>query len=233
VIWYNCKGCGKKQKRPPEAAGTLVFCTCGVSNRVPWESTAEPEPDTLPEKPRRPRAPPDLDERREERDTSRRSEPQLRNPAYCLNHDEATPDHKCADCGERFCPRCVVSFQGVVLCGPCKNFRVRGLQRPLSITPMSIAAPVLGLVVAIFLFFIFVIPASLDAATATRSLLAVLGLMVALIALGASVYAVWQVDSRAGRGGRGLAMSGVAFGLASSLWAMGVLVTLAVRAIHP
>jgi hypothetical protein len=98
---------------------------------------------------------------------------------------------------------------------------------------MSIVAPVLGLVACVFLFFILVLPASLDVAPSTRVLLALLGLLVALIALAASVFAVWQVDSQRGRGGRGLAMSGVAFGLSSALWSIGVLVTLAVRTMHP
>jgi hypothetical protein len=97
---------------------------------------------------------------------------------------------------------------------------------------MSIVAPVLGLVASIFLFFMLILPASLDVAPLTRVLLSLLGLIVALIALAASVYAVWQVDSQRGRGGRGLAMSGVAFGLASALWSIGVLVTLALRAMH-
>ncbi len=233
MIWYICKGCGKKQKRPPEAAGTLVFCTCGQSNRVPWDSTTDPEPDFAPPVPRRGRATPDLDDRREEQRSPRRSEPRRRNPASCLNHDDVAPEHNCADCGERFCPRCVVAFQGVLLCGPCKNYRVRGLQRPLSVTPMSVVAPVVGVLATIFLFFLIVLPASLDAESPARILLAMLGLMVALVALGTGLYAVWQVDTRVGRGGRGLAMSGVAFGLASVLWAMGVLVTIAVRAVHP
>ncbi len=233
MIWYTCKGCGKKQKRPPEAAGTLVFCTCGQSNRVPWDSTTEPEAESLPESLPPRRAAPDLDDRREERRSPRHSEPRRRNPAYCLNHDEITPEHKCADCGERFCPRCVVTFQGVVLCGPCKNFRVRGLQRPLSITVLSVVAPVIGLLATVFLFFLFVLPVSLDAEPLTRTLLTLLGLIVALAALGLGVFAVWQIDSQAGRGGRGYAMIGVAFGLASLLWAIGVLVTMAVRVIRP
>jgi hypothetical protein len=39
MIQFACKRCGKYFERPNEAAGTLVFCECGLGNRVPWEST--------------------------------------------------------------------------------------------------------------------------------------------------------------------------------------------------
>ena len=54
----------------------------------------------------------------------RRPGPRRRDPRFCLNHED-TPRHKnCFDCGEAFCPDCLVGVGADSLCGPCKNFRV-------------------------------------------------------------------------------------------------------------
>src|SRR5262245_43586005 len=60
MIWFPCKTCGKKHKRPDEAAGSLVFCSCGEANRVPWESTttADEVPTEAPPAPATPPAAP-------------------------------------------------------------------------------------------------------------------------------------------------------------------------------
>lgn len=48
MIWFACKQCGKVQGRPDSAAGSLIFCNCGSGNTVPWESTVEPPPESVP-----------------------------------------------------------------------------------------------------------------------------------------------------------------------------------------
>ncbi len=51
MIHFTCSQCGKSHVRPETSAGTMVFCTCGQGNRVPWESTAESSPPPPPEAP--------------------------------------------------------------------------------------------------------------------------------------------------------------------------------------
>ena len=40
MIWFRCSRCGKTHGRGENLSGTIVFCTCGLGNRVPWSSTA-------------------------------------------------------------------------------------------------------------------------------------------------------------------------------------------------
>src|SRR5438552_17123363 len=113
MIWFACRQCGKTQGRPDEEAGSLIFCHCGASNRVAWESTVEapPQPvgwvesskateaqgadaphsegETIPFGDDSPRA-----------RTSRRAAVRERNPAYCLNHQDVVKQQACVDCGE-------------------------------------------------------------------------------------------------------------------------------------
>lgn len=44
MIWFLCKKCGKKHSRPESEGGTMIFCACGNGVRVPFSSTAAPEP---------------------------------------------------------------------------------------------------------------------------------------------------------------------------------------------
>src|SRR5262245_3184956 len=154
MIRFACKQCGAKINRPDDTAGSVIFCTCGQQNRVPWEST-EPEPLELePEpKPTPAEAPlPILLEEEEEqpRKPARRSEPasrgwrpfkksevKQRDPDSCFNHQDRRKTTTCADCGEAFCDACTVTVRDQTLCGPCKNYRVRALQRPR--TPSALA----------------------------------------------------------------------------------------------
>jgi hypothetical protein len=138
MIWFVCKQCGKPMKQAENAAGSLVFCSCGQANRVPWESTLAPEPESAVDEP--PREEPARPRR------SRRPEIVPRDPAYCFNHQDIASELTCADCNEHFCSACVVSIQGQTLCGPCKNYRVAKLQRSRSVSGMAIGS----LVVAIF-----------------------------------------------------------------------------------
>lgn len=137
MIWFVCKQCSKPMKRAENAAGSLVFCECGQANRVPWESTlippSEPDAEESPaEEPARPRR-------------SRRPEFVPRDPAYCFNHQEIASQQTCADCDEHFCSACVVTLQGITLCGPCKNFRLAKLQRSRSVSGLAIGSLAVGL----------------------------------------------------------------------------------------
>ena len=41
MIWFACRQCDTRQGRPDEEAGTLIFCNCGTSNRVPWKAASK------------------------------------------------------------------------------------------------------------------------------------------------------------------------------------------------
>jgi hypothetical protein len=215
-IWFGCKSCGKRHGQPIEAAGSLVFCECGQANRVPWESTV-PSP--------REAAQP---EARPEPRRSRRRESRRRDPAFCLNHEGEPSVHTCPDCGEAFCPRCLVEFQGQRLCGPCKNFRVRKLLRPSHITGLSIGALVAGLCGAPLIFCGSLV------AIGTREPRAIVGAGVVGMALGAAALLMGlaglrQVEAASGRSGHGLAMTGAALGAAALIWSLSLVVIVAGR----
>jgi hypothetical protein len=137
MIWFDCNKCGKAHGRPETSAGALVFCDCGNGLRVPWESTtAPPEPALVPVEasldpirfdPADTKAvplPPDVSLPATRR---RRDEPI--DPAYCFNHPSEPKDTACVDCGLSLCSRCKVTLRGQALCAPCKNYRMRLLQR--------------------------------------------------------------------------------------------------------
>src|SRR5262249_27753210 len=68
------------------------------------------------------------------------------NPAFCLNHDETPSTVGCDACRQRFCEACVIKLEGKTLCGPCKNFRLRGMGRAAPVTAWSVLALVVALV---------------------------------------------------------------------------------------
>ena len=98
MIWFACKQCGKRLKQPDGAGGSFVFCTCGQGNRVPWESTLAPEPET-------PTASPSSEEPPEVEPVPYGKEREIvePDPAYCWNHQDIPSEKTCDDCGERFC----------------------------------------------------------------------------------------------------------------------------------
>jgi hypothetical protein len=172
MIWFACKQCGKRHGRAESLVGTLVFCECGHGNRVPWASTvAEPEIPAEPAPPPRPRPPrPSPPDERRETDfpppRRRPREPRRPNPKYCLNHDETASEHTCDACRCRFCAACVVTLQGQTLCGPCKNFRIRGLSRPARPSALGIVALVVALVSGPVTFFLTLVAMFLQASGA-------------------------------------------------------------------
>lgn len=204
MIRFACKSCGKRHRQPTDAAGSLVFCSCGQANRVPWESTAPAVDDEDDPGPRR-------------RDSGR-----------CLNHEDAATTATCPDCGEAFCPRCVVEFQGRQLCAPCKNYRVRQLQRPPRVSGLAIGALVAGLVSAPFVFCVTLVPLQ-SGSPGVLFGCAVAGMAIGAAALLLGLAGLRQVEAKAGRGGRGLAMTGAACGAAGLLWSLSLAVIMASR----
>jgi hypothetical protein len=233
MIWFACKQCGKRHGRAENLAGTLVFCECGHGNRVPWSSTvAEPEPSELPPAPvpvppRRPRwadprdedapPPPSPPPRRRPREVRRP------NPAYCLNHDEAASERACDDCRCPFCAACLVSLQGKTLCGPCKNFRIRGLNRPSRFSPMAIVAFVVAVIGGPVGFFLSLMAIGVQVQYGNTA--GPLGLCVVALALpGAALVLAWlalrDIETKPNVGGRSLAASGAVASLAGLLYTL-------------
>jgi hypothetical protein len=176
MIWFACSRCGKKHGRPDSSIGSYIFCDCGQGNTVPWESTVEaPEVVAEPvEAPLPPPLPPVLPRMepipvseeqipvvrrpasREGRERRRERRP-VRDPNRCLNHQDLPAETICVGCEERFCKHCVVTFQGKVYCGPCKNKEIRTLVRPPRPSYLAIFSPVLALF-GYLGFFLLLIP---------------------------------------------------------------------------
>jgi hypothetical protein len=223
MISFVCKQCGKTQSRPDEAAGTLVFCECGQANRVPWEGTAAAEEE----------APPRARRRNDEGEPRRsRRERRRTRAGYCLDHEDVPATGTCADCGEGFCPRCIVTLQGATLCGPCKDQRVRTMQRPPQVAPMAILGMVLGLVIGPFLFFAIIVPVASDVSAPARLFWALLAAALSGGVLAISLLALRQIDTGPNRGGRALAMTGLVCALAGILWSLSHLILMATRAVQ-
>lgn len=235
MIRFTCKACGKRHRRSDEEAGTLVFCDCGQGNRVPWEAADEPdeavptaeepqprrardaEETGAPQRPRRPRmAPADREEPRSR--PGRRAAVVLPAPGHCLNHPDEAAGQTCADCGEAFCPGCVVIFQDQVLCGPCKNLRVRRRDRTMPMSALAIVALLLGVLGSPVLFCVTFSPLGMDASDEARAAWALAGVVLPVVTLFVSVLAVRQVERPPGARGRGMALTGLAFAVVGLLW---------------
>jgi hypothetical protein len=233
MIWFACKDCGKRHQRPAEAAGTLVFCSCGAGNRVPWESTVpapeQPE-EPVPAAPAARRAA--EDEEDDDRVPRRRRglEPRRRDPAYCFNHTDAPSVKTCDDCHEAFCERCVVPLQGRTLCGPCKNFRLRSAQRPLQLSTLAVLSLVIGVVSGppgICLLGGLATPDAAGSGLATFAGIA--GTVFPLAALGCGLAALWYINRNPRLAGRGLAVTGMAVASAGLLWCLAMLLVTVAR----
>jgi hypothetical protein len=260
MIWFACKQCGKRHGRAESLSGTLVFCECGHGNRVPWSSTAaEPEessaPIPLPLPPPEPaRARPrqatpipflDEDEPRPGRPAEPlpppfRSKPKREyrrvNPKYCLNHDELPTEHTCSQCRLPFCSKCVLTLQDEVLCGPCKNFKVRGMQRPTRLTPLAILAAVLGVAAGMMSFCLSLVGGASQAQSAGGGLVAAVFGLVALLppggALVMSFYALHEIESKPRVGGRALAMTGTVASLVGLVWTVNVILIIIIKGVQ-
>jgi hypothetical protein len=244
MIWFTCKKCGKKHGRADNLSGTLVFCDCGQGNPVPWQSTTSP-PEAPPEPPRRPAPPPPprprpFDDRDRDRDRPPLPPPlddpregdllrrrksnvfRRRRPGFCLNHDDVATDKTCADCKEPFCPNCLIELQGQTLCGPCKNFRIRGLNRPARVPGMAVVAMVVGLVSGPVSFCLTLVGNGQAGGVALTVLMSMVGLVLPVGGLVVSWIALREIETKPNLGGRGLAMTGATSSLVGALWCLTV-----------
>jgi hypothetical protein len=227
MIWFACKQCGRRHGRPETSVGSVIFCDCGQSVLVPWESTV-PEPPAaelpqpappLPPPIPAPAAPPPPPGPRyqpvpvgEERVPPlpprprfpRQAQLRRRDPSYCFNHEESASTHTCADCEESFCADCIVELRGQQLCGPCKNFRARLLQRPPRTSVLALLALILGLTTGPLAFCLM--PFALRNHAPGLNILALLPQFVALV-LGA--LSVRDTENSERVGGRSLAITGL------------------------
>jgi hypothetical protein len=156
MIWFTCTKCRKPLSRPETSAGAFIFCDCGQGMVVPWESTTapaqqQPAPPLPPPLPRLQPLPVDEEpipvvrsarpfaessakdpgSRQSEREAAK---PSPRDANACFNHQTRPAQEKCADCAEGFCGDCLVKLKGTWLCGPCKNFRLREITKPSSVS---------------------------------------------------------------------------------------------------
>lgn len=201
MIWFACKKCGKVHGRSDNSIGALIFCECGQSLTVPFESTvAEPEPAMLaavppppepaPPAPRAPSAP--------ARGPRRRPERRPVDPHHCFNHQTLAAQQSCADCGEVFCTDCLVSFQGKTLCGPCKNFRVRLMQQPRRLSGLALVSLILALFTGPL--GLCILPLMPGSKAPFVPLLALLPHLVALALGGAALRSLEKDQQTCGRG---------------------------------
>jgi hypothetical protein len=209
MIAFPCSQCGKRFDRPETAAGSVLFCACGARNVVPWESTLSgppPEPAAIPPRTAWPSPYPE------------RPAVRQRDPAHCFNHQDTAVQHSCAACGEKFCADCVLTLQGKILCGPCKNFQVRGRQRPPRISVMAIFSPLVAMISAPPLGFTLFVVAGLSAQTSTTTSAGILGTVavVGLAAIGVQLFALLlgaaslrQIENQPSLSGRSLAITGI------------------------
>jgi hypothetical protein len=124
--------------------------------------------------------------------------------------------HTCADCGEGFCPACVVTVQGDVRCGPCKNFRARAVQRPPRLSALAILSPIVALVTGAVWLFVLLIAAGTHPSAANALVVGLFGLLPQLAAFGMGAVALRNVESDPQLGGRAPAISGMIAAVACS-----------------
>jgi hypothetical protein len=212
MISFACRQCGKRFDRPDSAAGTLIFCACGIGNSVPYESSLPPlEPERVPSFPANPPPsqsypPPRFPDEPLGRPYG--SSPPPRDRGVCFNHPETPSDRFCADCNEPFCGDCTTEIEGKPRCGPCKNFRLRTGQRPPSVSAAALLSPLLSFPAALFSVFVILV------AGGTKSIEAVIfwttativPQIIAMVLAGRGLQVV-ETDPR--YGGHSLALTGL------------------------
>src|SRR5262245_64630031 len=221
MIGFACQQCGKRFARPESTAGSVVFCSCGTRNVVPWESTIPPaempaEAAHVPPEPGLPA--PSYPQTPWSPQESPRRVIRQRNPSYCFNHQDTPPEHTCAECGEKFCSDCVVELEGRALCGPCKNLQMRKKQRSPHISVMAILAPIVSLVAGPAGMFVIFVAALVAAEGRRRSggggalgviaIITFLALGIQLLALTMSLLSLRSTETNR-VSGRSLAITGM------------------------
>lgn len=256
MIWFSCKQCGKKHSRSEGEAGTLIFCDCGGSARVPFSSTAAPEepaarpvprpapppppaavpsaravpvpvPDALPVEPVPLPANDDPPPLRKPERRYRKVDPNC-----CWHHEDAPSAGRCVACHLPFCEGCLMTLRGQALCGPCKNFRIAGAGQPSRTFPFAVVALVVALVAGPVALILSLVGAGVFFSEGTAGgavLLNVLGLLLPVTAVVISGWSLRQLEAQSRLGGRGLAASGLCVSLVSVLWCLSVLTFVSFR----
>ena len=238
MIWFTCQKCGRKHSRPESSIGSLVFCTCGQGNTVPWESTAEGEPtvmaELLPPAPElapvkftteptiskeSPARPPRPAERDNRGDRSRRAplryRVKARDPSICRHHAGRSSQAICVDCNNGFCQDCLVQLQGKPLCGPCKNQRAKALHKASPTSQLALMGLLLALFTGPLAFCLH--PVGRDFSVQRLSVWA---LMPQLTALGLGIWALWVTEHQHRLGGKSLAISAIATASFALFWTL-------------
>jgi hypothetical protein len=220
MIAFACKQCGKRYERPEETSGTLVFCACGAGTRVPYESSLPPMAQPLdPLPPRVERPAPRWDTGPAEPQPLRYwGQQSTRDRSQCLNHGSVPAAHSCADCGEGFCASCAVAFQGSPRCGPCKNFRVRAVQRPPHVSVMAIFAPLIAIGAGGFWLFLLLFIAGLKLGPGAVAGWGIIGLFPQLLAFTLAALAEMKIESSPRISGRSWAMTGMVAAVVCASW---------------
>jgi hypothetical protein len=231
MIWFTCKKCGKTHSRSESSAGTMIFCECGNGNTVPWESTVAEsttppvttapqgpdlgpiqfDPVTVPTPPsaagsKTPSSYPTSPQERDEERPYRRGRTEKRDPDYCFNHQRRPKVESCAECEQNFCADCLVKFQGVLLCGPCKNFRSRREELPPAASTIANASLIITMIAGpLMICLLLARPGD-----APMRILSWLSLLPQLLALGLGVWALREAERDRKGGGQWVALTGVA-----------------------
>ncbi len=219
MIWFTCKKCAKVHGRPENSIGSMIFCDCGQGLTVPWESTA-PEPAQTPVivsgggsaaaaertepltfgEPARPTPPEPLPPPRVGRGRARYQF----DPNFCFNHDTRAKQKICEDCGLPFCDSCIVTFRGQTLCGPCKNYEAKLLQRPPTTSGFATLSFLIALALGPLAFCLF--PAVSKPGVSWVMLFAILP---QALAFAAGLYALHKSRKDPRIGGQTLAITGM------------------------
>jgi hypothetical protein len=120
----------------------------------------------------------------------------------------------------------VVTLQGQTLCGPCKNFRIRGLNRPARLSPLAIVSLILALVCTLVAVILTFLAIGLTVASENGVYGSVIACFVAMILAAAELIVGWmalrQIERQANLGGRALAMTGMTAGATGVLWSLSI-----------
>ncbi len=157
--------------------------------------------DTVPvQAPDSPPVPPRDRERPHARERPGRRRP---DPRFCLNHSTVAPQTTCADCREALCGECLLTFQGESLCGPCKNFRVRGLDVPPRVSGFALTSLFMALLLGPLAFCLLPVGRSFGS-----PYLALGALLPQLAALVLGILALRDTEANPRIGGWSLALTG-------------------------
>jgi hypothetical protein len=136
----------------------------------------------------------------------RRSRYEKRDPEYCFNHQRKPKTQACNECGEAFCAECLAVFQGVLLCGPCKNFRARKQELPPAASAMATASLIITLISGpLMLCLLMAMPGH-----GSMRVLSWLSLLPQMLALALGIWALRDAERDKKAGGQWVALSGVA-----------------------